>query len=318
MTDNEIDIKSSNEITPFAQVEKIFDSIPAIFSRIESASSKPLKVIDESKLMKIKDRLEEQNEKMACFGKSDSHSSRKLMTMQMLNCGDSTFRVIKQILAQIEKKQTAISQSYFKLKKQYVTVNELKEKIEIEPDRFKKQKHEISYQEKQVNIANAFIYLEAALKEIGLLQDAYEEIKRNKGISDDWDELDVEKAEIEFHIKSAFRNCVRDFLCHGKIGMGTVEYVEQMGVSPIEAIYHVQNFIQECNLLTSKVQYESDYDKLPDYEHFHGFLNKMYLLYQNHYKKACKAIGLDKVISSDFLLLNDKHKEEQNGEEQNE
>lgn len=310
MSEINIETIKENSLIPMDKFDKIFQNIPIIFSRIETALDKPFKVIDQAKLEKIEERLKEQNEKMYIFGRSDTAHTRKLMTLAMLDTADSTYRVIKQILAQIEKKQSAITHSYFKLKKQYVTINEIEEKIKNETDDFKKQKLHISYQEKQVNVSNSFIYLEGALKEIGLLQDAYDQIKKNKDIPDDWDEMDFEKAEIRAHIKGAFRNCVRDFLCHGRIGMGTCEYFEQFGISPAEAIYHVQNYIQDCNVKSSKVQYPKDYDHLPNYEHLHEFLDKMVEIYNQHYKKACSKIGLDNVISSDFLLMSSRNKEQ--------
>ena len=304
------------------EIDSIMENIPMIFSRVETVINKPFKVIDDKKLAKIQGRLKELNEKMYIFGKRDSHSTRKLMTLQMLTSADSTYRILKQILAQIEKKQTAISESYLKLKKDYIRLNEIKLDLNNIPDNetiedisikerndIKKEKLLNMRNKKQINISNSFIYLEGALKEIGLLEDAYEQIKKNKNIPDDWDELDFEREEIVSNIRSAFRNCIRDFLCSGRIGMGTAEYFEQFGISPIEATFHVRNYIEDCNDKMRKVNSEKDYHRLPDYDNLHDFLNEMATLYKNHYKKACKRIGLDDVISEDFLVMSLKNQE---------
>ena len=157
---------------------------------------------------------------------------------------------------------------------------------------------------KFTSLSNSFVYLEGALKEIGFLQDCYEQIKKNKNIPDDWDEVDFEKAEIKAHIRNAFRNGVRDFLCHGRLGIGTCEYFEHFGISPIEATFHISRYIDDCNHSMSKFEVHEDYSLLPDYNNFHDFLNRMVDLYKNAYKKACKRIGIDDdLISKDFILI---------------
>jgi len=128
--------------------------------------------------------------------------------------------------------------------------------------------------------------------------------RKIKNIPDDWDEVDFEEAEIEAHIRNAFRNGIRDFLVHGRLGMGTCEYLEQFGISPIEATFHIRNYIEECNKKLQEVAKTGDYSKLPDYDNFHDFLDKMAKLYKDAYKKACRRIGLDdEIISRDFILM---------------
>jgi len=46
--------------------------------------------------------------------------------------------------------------------------------------------------------------LRALFKEIGMYQDAYDEIKESYNIPDDWDEEDFEKCEVEEHVKTSF------------------------------------------------------------------------------------------------------------------
>jgi len=291
-------------ITLTEQLDQILDNIPSIFSRVESVLKQPLKVIDEEKLEKIGSRIKEQNEKIYNFARQDSQTTRKLMTLQMMSTADSTYRILRQILATLERRQLAISENYFKLKKEHLELLELKQKFESEENSLEKEKLAVDIQQKIVSLSNSFAYLEGALKEVGFLQDCYEQIKRNKNIPDDWDEADFEEAEIEAHIRSAFRNGIRDFLVHGRLGMGTCEYLEQFGISPIEATFHITNYIEKCNKQLQEVAQTQDYSKLPDYNDFHDFLNMMAKLYKDAYKKACKRIGLDDdIISKDFILM---------------
>jgi len=303
-----------DSIVSTEQIKDILDNIPCIFSRVETVlEDKPLKVINEKKLKKIESRIKEQNEKMYNFGRQDSQTTRKLMTLQMLNTADSTYRILRQILAQIERKQSAISENYIRLKKDYTKIVELQYQIKNETANIQRNKLEANLQAKITSLTNSFVYLEAALKEVGFLQDCYEQIKKNKNIPDDWDELDFEQSEIEAHIRNAFRNGIRDFLCNGRLGMGTCEYLEQFGISPIEASFHISKYITDCNQAMAKFEVSQNYSLLPDYDNFHDFLNKMAGLYRHAYKKACRRIGLDDdLISRDFVLMSSRNKEQHN------
>ena len=199
------------------------------------------------------------------------------------------------------------------MQKKYSKYRDVEKKISLESSLYTDSEIEelkLELQESSVNISNSFAYLEGALKEIGLLQDAYDQIKKNKNIPDDWSELDFEKEEINAHIRSSFRNGIRDFMCHGRLGMGTCEYFEQFGISPIEASFHIREYIDRCNRMMSDVNKTRNYDNLPDYDDFHDFLNRMVAFYKNAYKKACERIGLDGIISLDFILMSARNKNE--------
>jgi len=278
------------------EASKVFDNL-TLLSRYEIVSKQPLKVINTEKMNYIVKEISEVNEKVYNFSRSTSQVSRKLQTLSMLFPADATYRVLHQILAQIERKQQAVTENTFKIKKDLLKIEKLKRKLKKAKDDLEKTEIKLEIQETQIRLSNTFSYLEAALKEIGFLLETYEEIKKNKNIPDNWDEYDFEKAEIEAHIKGAFRNAIRDYLVHGRIGMGTCEWLEQLGISPFEAIYEVSNFIAQANLKMNNKQ-------PPDYDEFYEFLNKMAEKYKNCYKKACKNLGIsDKLISERFTLI---------------
>jgi len=286
------------------------DKVQTIFSRVETSLNRPFRVIDDNKLAQLETKLKELNEKMYILGRRDTNHTRKLMTLTMLNPADATYRVLAQILTQIEDRQKAIVHNYTKLKEAYVTVLELIEQLRQTTDKLTRAKLEAQIQSHVINISDTFVYLEAALKEVGLLEDAYEQIKRNKQIPDNWDEFDYEQAELEAHIKSAFRLGIRDFLQHGTLNVSTSEYFEQLGISPIEATYHISKYIQKCNEQIRQVDLNNDPSLLPDYNDFYEFLDTMYQLYKDSYKKACNKLGLDEIISKDFILLLRNHSED--------
>jgi len=272
------------------------NKIPEIFSRIKQVQTKPFKVIDNDKLEKISEMLEPVNEKIHFLANRDTQTTRKLMTLQMLQPAGSTYRVLRQVLAQIEDRQGAISENYGRMKQTYAEILKLQKQLENEDDPLERMLLEGMIEEKKAGLANSIAYLENAIKEVGYLLDAYEQIKESKNIPDEWDEEDVEREEIKAHIRSAFRNAVRDILVHGRIGMGTVEYMEQFGISPLEAFHHASKYIDECNHILAS-------GSLPDYDHFMNFLDEMAETYKDSYKKACKRLGISELYTREFLYM---------------
>ena len=286
----------SNFSNQIKEATTIFNNLLNL-SRFDLVAQQPFKVIGLKEINFILDKTTEINEKIYNFSKSTSQISRKLQSLTMLFPANATYRILHQLLAQIERKQQAIIENIFKIKKNMLKVKKLKKKLKSVKDGIEKEEIKLEIEEIQVKTANTFSYLEAALKEIGYLCEAYEEIKKNKNIPDEWDEYTFEKAEIEAHIKGAFRNAVRDYLVNGRIGMGTCEWFEQLGISPFEAIYEVTNFLNSVN---SKMNNGSP----PDYNEFYDFLDKMAEKYKDCYKKACEKIGLNTdLISKQFTLI---------------
>jgi len=270
--------------------------IPKIFSREDFAKQNPFPVINNEKLRRISQELKAANAKIQFLSSGDTQTTRKLMTLQMLQTADSTYRVLRQILATIERRQQAIAEAYAKLKQQYGKILKLQIAIEETDDDSERLILEGRIEQQRAGLANTISYLENAIKEVGSLTDAYRQILKNKNISEDWDEQDLEQDEIKAHIRSAFRNAIRDFLVHNAIGMGTCEYLEQFGISPVEAIYHVKNYLAKCNQ-------QMQQGELPDYDNFHDFLNEMAEQYKDAYKKAMRRLGLDELLTKDYLQI---------------
>lgn len=265
-----------------------------MFSRMSLMQDNAFQIIDAGKIHTIGSELKAVNEKARFLSSKDTQTTRKLMSLQMLQPADSTYRVLRQIMAQVERKQQAIAENYLKLKKEYLEIDLLKRKAEEEQDEVAKDIILVEIEQKRVGIANSISYLENAIKEVGSLLDTYKQILKNKNIPEDWSEADLEAEEARHHVRNAFRLAVRDFLVHGAIGMGTCEYFEQFGISPIEAIYHVKNFLAKQNEKLNQ-------GILSDYDDFMNFLNTMADLYSESYKKACKRMGIDKLHSVEFL-----------------
>jgi phosphopantetheinyl transferase (holo-ACP synthase) len=300
------------------ETSKVLSNIP-VLSRLQTFLEKPLKVIDAEKMNYITEKTQEINEKIYNFSKQNTQISHKLISLTLLFPADSVYRQLQQIAAQIEKTQQALLENIGKLKENQIELEQLNIKIkkiekqlEEETDEHEKRILELEIdklcfqkQQKQVGIANSFSYVEGAIKSIGYLTEAYEEIKKNKNVPDDWDEYDVEKEEIKTNIKNAFRNLLRDFLSAGRINVATAEYLEQMGISPLEAIKDVTDYINEANIIMNN-------GGAPDFDNMYDWLNAMADKYGECYKKMCERIGLnsDNLISKKFTLINGRNLKE--------
>lgn len=291
-----------------------------IFTRAADPNANALvefKTIDEKALTKIADRMGEMNRACNVFGRQNSQTTGKLMSLQMISYGP--YRCLKQILAKVERKRGALKENIFKLRKEKIQLDrfvakrdKLREELKEDPDNqelyFDLEELIIDIEEKAANVADSSLYVEGALKEIGQYQNAYEEIMETHNIPPEWSELDYEKAEIEEHVKTSFLHCIRDLEMTGRVNVGTHEYLSQYGIDPHTAVALVKQYLTEQD---ERVQQ----GKYPGIEMLYGFLDNMYDTFKDEWKKAANHIGLKELISEEFLYRTDKDKEPENEEE---
>ena len=82
--------------------------------------------LDSKALEKIANRLPEQLRASNTAGRKNTQTTSQLMTLNM--AGDEPYRHLRQILAQIQKKKTALEDASFKLRKDEVRKKRLAEK----------------------------------------------------------------------------------------------------------------------------------------------------------------------------------------------
>lgn len=305
-----------------------------IFSRAGDPTSKSLvefhTLTDES-LNQIVEKMPEINRATKAFGKQNSQVTGRLMSLTML--GTSAFHRMKQCLAKIERKRGALKENIYRLRKDKIALerlidkrDSLKEELnkilnpkEVEPNplegnydttavsthrididvRVKElnwslQEIEIDIEEKVAGISDSNIYVEAALKEIGHYQTAYEQIMKNCQIPEDWNEKDFEEAEVEEHVKMAFLHAVRDVSMTGRLNVGTHEYLEQFGILPHAAFKLVSAYLQDIDKKVAANQ-------VPSINSLYDFLDQMYDNFKGEYTKAVERIGLDHLLDDTFL-----------------
>lgn len=277
----------------------IFMQITTRAANTNSHALVEFKTMTDEKLKMIAERMPEIDRATVAFGKQNSQTTTKLMSLTMI-AASATHR-LKQCLAQIERKRAALKENIFKLRKEKI---ELDKKIYLRDlllnkdrdvdEEFDLRLLEIEIEEKVSSISDSNIYIEACLKEIGSIQDAYDEICKNNNIPPDWDEKYYEEAEIGEHIRMSFLHGVRDFLMTGRLNVGTCEYFEQYGINPVAASIFIQNYFKVCDKMIEN-------QGVPDIETLYCFLDDMYSKFKDEVAKVTKRIGLDKIISDDFL-----------------
>lgn len=271
-----------------------------IITRAGDVNALTFKTIDEKALVEINEWMPEVNRAVTCFNKQNSQTTASLMQLNMIDSGP--YRVLRQILAQAEKKRMALNETVYKLELKKLEYAELTNKqeeacINIEQKRFELKQSKIG-----CDIIDAQGHIEAALKELGALKRRYEEVCKNNNIPEKWDEEDFEEAEIEHHIKSMFRNAIRDKM-QGSCNMGTMEYFSQFGINSVVAYQLVDTYLNSIKEMVNNGLVEG---RLPTIETEYIFYDRMYELFKDEYKRSMKRIGLDSITQADFLMKENK------------
>lgn len=300
----------------------VFMQISTRGADVNSTEVAEFKVFDNVKLTKLAENMPEINRATNVFGRQNSQATGKLMSLNMIS--QSPYRRLKQCLAKIERKRGALKESIFKLRKERVkldrllhrrgivqakldgTLNYENEPIELE---FSLVDIGIEIEEIAANVSDTNLYIEGSLKEIGMYQDAYAEIKESYNIPDDWDEEDFEKCEVEEHVKTAFLHLIRDLEMTGRCNVGTSEYLEQYGVNPHIAVKLVKEYLQQTEQMINNGNY-------PKITMLYDFLDKMHDMFKEEYLHAMARIGLKKLVSEDYLFLDNKTEETINTEDE--
>jgi hypothetical protein len=210
------------------------------------------------------------------------------------------YRRLKQICSQIEKKRMALKENIFKLQKDKVKIEMLLKKTFTVDEEYEQRLNEIEIAELQSGQVDGSIYLEACLKEIGMYQLAYEEICKNYNIPmGEWDEMDYEEAEIEQHIKMCFTLAMRDLMSGSRGNQGTIEAFQQGGIHPVVGYELTARYLQSIQQAISE-------SRAPTIDVEYAWLDEMYNMFKNEWKRAVKRSGLDGIIKGDFLYRTDK------------
>ena len=279
-------MKELQELNWKSDLERIFNPGEAKF-----------KVVDSDKLREIAAGMPEIHRAMSAFCKTNSQATSSLMTLTMMTCGP--YRVLRQILAELKRKTSALRETYYGMREKEVRVKKLRKLAESKEDPLDRELLLIRAEAFEGQLMDAKDSVEAALKEVGMYQEAYRQIRDANGIRENWDESDFEAAEVAHHVRSAFRLAVRDVMATGRLGMGTLEYLEQFGINPAQADIEVSQYFEKLKGIQRR-------GEDIDVEYFHSFLDAMAEKFADAWKKAAARVGLKGITFDRWLYTEDK------------
>ena len=243
----------------------------------------------------VNEFLPELDEKTKFFDRNNSQSTLSMMSLTMLN-GHSPHRMLRQVLAETEKRKMALAEAQVGHAKALKNIEKLQDKLFLDPDN---------------NVVNAklraaFVSIEmmeskinGSFKDIATLITAYNNMKENFGI-EDWSEEEFEDSEKKHHVRRGFELMYRNLLDGGRASTSTIEYMQQYGVHPQVGFVEVQGYIAVVNELISKQQ-------IPHSNHLEEFLDAMADKYYKESDKTTQRIfGKENITNSEIMSLMDK------------
>ena len=180
--------------------------------------------INEAAVERVSQYLPELDTKTKAFGSQNSQTTISMMTLTMLG-GQSPFRMLRQILAEVEKRKGALSESQVNHAKLVREIKKLEDQTDdpVQAARYRKACVNITTLENKIN---------GSFADLATLIEAYNNIKESQGISDEWDETSFEDAEKQHHVRRCFEMMYRNLLDGSRVATSTIEYMQQFGVHP--------------------------------------------------------------------------------------
>lgn len=252
-----------------------------------------LPTIKGAALAKIEHGMIEQRRVARIFGRQNSQTTAKLMSLTMLAA--APHRQLRQCAAEIEKRNLALAEHALRLKRSSIEAAQARADAELLTG-CARELRLLDAQDKEHQIAASRTYVEGALKDIAALQDAYEQIRQAAGIRENWDEADFEAGELEHHLKAAFQLAYRDVMQTGHLGGGALEYLQQFGVHPQVAQQRVLDYLASVHKLMAA-------RKAPTIDHFHDWLESCYQMHRNDVQRAVARLGLVDLITKYSLYV---------------
>ena len=194
----------------------------------------------------VNEFLPELDEKTKFFDRNNSQSTLSMMSLTMLN-GHSPHRLLRQVLAETEKRKMALAEAQVGHAKALEKIQKLQDKLFLDPDdnvlnaKLRAAFVSIEMMESKIN---------GSFKDIATLITAYNNMKENFGI-EDWSEEEFEASEKKHHVRRGFELMYRNLLDGGRASTSTIEYMQQYGVHPQVGFVEVQGYISVVNAINS-------------------------------------------------------------------
>ena len=251
--------------------------------------------IENKELVKsIQNRLPAIQEQTRIFDRTNSQTTLTLTTLTMLN-GQSPMRMLRQTLAEIEKRQSALYEAQYNLAKKKAKlekVGAIENKSKVDEANIIKLQYEIIMIENKAN---------GSMKDIATMMDAYDNIKANNDI-DAWSEADFEQAEKAHHVRRGFELLYRNLVELGRGKEASLEYLQQHGV-------HAQVALKECGGYITYVEELIKEGKAITSSHLEDFLDEMREKYGKAPDKVSERLFGKADVSNQEYMTQITHKE---------
>ena len=282
------------------------------------------KAIKTEHLENIQNKLPELDRANNAFGRIQG----EFVNTHFVLTHTTPIRNLRQILAECERLKQALSDNYFRLKRTNIEIQKLKKREATleeknkngtltEDESFELELIKLDILEKENSINNTRVYYEAALKDLHNYIEMYEQLKKEKGINDNWDEYDFESEEEEYHIKTSIKQAYNDVLATGKISYGNIDYLLNTGLN-VQVVYNdIINFIQNINKIILKT--ESNLININSNSEFFtskpltDFLNEEYNKFKGCSKHALDYKGITSDVYKKFVWFKDQNKNQNKG-----
>ena len=243
----------------------------------------------------VNEYLPELDEKTKFFDRNNSQSTLAMMSLTMLN-GHSPMRMMRQVLAETEKRKMALAEAQVSHAKALRNIEKLQDKLFNDPDN-----NVLS-----AKLRAAFVGIEmmeskinGSFKDIATLINAYNNLKENHGVTD-WSEEEFEESEKRHHVRRGFELMYRNLMDGGRASTATIEYMQQYGVHPQVGLTEVQEYIKIVGDMIRKKQ-------IPHSNHLEEFLDEMADKYYKETDKTTQRIfGKENIVSPEIMSIINK------------
>lgn len=243
----------------------------------------------------VNEYLPELDEKTKFFDRNNSQSTLAMMSLTMLN-GHSPMRMMRQVLAETEKRKMALAEAQVSHAKALRKIEKLQDKLFNDPD-----DNVLS-----AKLRAAFVGIEmmeskinGSFKDIATLINAYNNLKEAHGV-EDWSEEEFEESEKRHHVRRGFELMYRNLMDGGRASTATIEYMQQYGVHPQVGLTEVQGYIKVVSDMINSKQ-------IPHSNHLEDFLDEMADKYYKETDKTTQRIfGKDNIISPEIMSIINK------------
>ena len=164
-----------------------------------------------------------------------------------------------------------------------------------ENDALKRKIIDIEVEENKHKIKEALYYFNGAIKKIEHNYFCIEQIMKSNGYNG-FDEIDFEKEEEEYHIKTAIIQSIRVVRMTSRIDQGNQEYLEQCGINPAIAEKKITGYL----IVEQESIRENKYDKTT--RSLYDFLEQCYQDYKGLSKKRLEKLGVKNGFMKDVMF----------------